>query len=119
MNLKNPAQNCFLFRDMMSIFLLRSKKCIAILVKFYRIGITIQTTTSGFSMPPMVVCSYRFGSPWGWNNMKWMVGPMARGHFAGVEMQHSGNGCEILPHAGQQFVRGGGFVRVRPKNDNV
>jgi len=46
-------------------------------------------------------------------------GPMAGGHFAGMEMQHAGNRPQILLHTSQKLIGRLGIGRVSPEYDNV
>lgn len=46
-------------------------------------------------------------------------GSFAGGHFAGVEVEGSRNGFQVLGDAVQQFLRGIGLFWIGPKDDNV
>ena len=44
---------------------------------------------------------------------------VARDHLPDVELQHSRNGPEVLLHAGEEFIGGGGIGGIGPENDDV
>ena len=44
---------------------------------------------------------------------------VAADHLADVELEHAGDGLEILVGAGDEFIRRAGLRRIRPKNDYV
>ena len=44
---------------------------------------------------------------------------VARDHFPDVKVEDAGDGLEKLVGAGNEFIRGRGFVGLGPKNDNV
>ena len=46
-------------------------------------------------------------------------GSFAGGHFAGVEVEGSWNGFQVLGDAVQQFLRGIGLFWIGPKDDDV
>lgn len=46
-------------------------------------------------------------------------GSLAGGHFAGVEVEGSRNGFQVLGDAVQQFLRGMRLVGIGPKNNDV
>ena len=46
-------------------------------------------------------------------------GSVAGGHFAGVEVEGSRNGVQVLGDAVQQFLRGIGLFGISPKDDDV